>query len=76
MSGISMDLVQALIAAVGALAGVVGVMWVALQKELTQAKAGCEEDRRKLWELVKQVSQLERRRDLFPHTAEGEHDVR
>jgi hypothetical protein len=67
-----MDLVQALIAAVGALAGVVGVMWVTLQKELTQAKAGCEEDRRKLWELIKLVSQLERRRDLSV-LAEGDH---
>lgn len=59
-----MDLTQALLAAVGALGGAIGIMWVTLQKEISRAKAGCEDDRRKLWELVKIVSQLERRRDL------------
>jgi hypothetical protein len=76
-----MELQGALIAAIGALTGALGVMWVALQKEITAAKQSCEEDRRKLWELVRVVQQLERRRDspIFDHSApvsEDEQDAR
>jgi len=55
-----------LLAAVSALAGVIGVMWVALQAEIRAAKADCDEDRKKLWELVRIVGQLDRRRDWVP----------
>lgn len=58
-----MDLQAALIAAIGALTGALGIMWVAFQKQISEAKANCEEDRRKLWDLVRVVQQLERRRD-------------
>lgn len=57
-----MDLQGALLAAVSALAAALGVLWVALQKQITEAKQGCEDDRKRLWELVQIVSQLDRRR--------------
>lgn len=71
-----MDVQGALFAAVGSLAGVIGVMWVTLQREIARARQGCEEDRRKLWELVRVVSQLERRRDspLFDARAPVDQD--
>ena len=58
-----MDLQAALLAAVGALTGAVGVIWIEFKRQIAEAKASCEEDRRKLWELVRVVQQLERRRD-------------
>lgn len=58
-----MDIQAALIAAVGGLTAALGVMWLAFQKQIAEGKAACEEDRRKLWELIRIVSQLERRRD-------------
>lgn len=66
-----MDLPGALFAAIGALTGALGIMWLALQKEISSAKQDCSDDRKKLWELVRIVQQLERRRDspLFDKSA-------
>lgn len=65
-----MDLQAALLAAIGAQAGALGVMWVALNEKVKRAEAACEEDRRKLWALVQQVAQLDRRH-IIPLTEEG-----
>lgn len=67
------DVQDALFTAVGGLTGVVGFMWMALQKEITRARAECEEDRKKLWELVRIVSQLDRRRDWSQENQEQHH---
>lgn len=56
-----MDMQSMLIAAIGALAGVIGIMWFTLQAKIAAAEKGCADDREKLWELVKVVSQLDRR---------------
>lgn len=58
-----MDLQAALLAAISAEAAALGVMWLALNKKVEKAEAACEEDRKKLWELVRRVAQLDRRHD-------------
>lgn len=56
-----MDTQAMLIAAIGALAGVIGILWVALQSKINAAEKRFEDDHAKLWELIKVVSQLDRR---------------
>lgn len=56
-----MDLQAALLAAVSAEAAVLGIMWVTFTEKVKRAEAACEEDRKKLWELVRVVAQLDRR---------------
>jgi hypothetical protein len=61
-----------LIAAIGALTAVIGILWVALQSKISSAEKRYEDaykaaekryedDHQKLWELIKVVSQLDRR---------------
>lgn len=60
-----MDLQAALLAAVAGLTTALGVMWAALNAKIRDAEAACAEDRKRLWELVARVSQLDRRHDAL-----------
>lgn len=60
-----MDLQAALFAAISAEAAALGIIWVALTKKVEAAEKACEEDRKRLWELVARVAQLDRRHTPF-----------
>lgn len=68
-----MDLQAALLAAISAEAAALGIMWVALNEKVKRAEAACEEDRKKLWQLVTRVAQLDRRHDLPLASDDGTH---
>lgn len=58
-----MDFQAALLAAVAGLTTALGIMWTALSAKIRDAEAACAEDRKRLWELVGRVAQLDRRHD-------------
>ena len=55
----------ALLAAVAGLTTALGIMWTALSAKIRDAEAACTEDRKRLWELVAKVAQLDRRHDAL-----------
>lgn len=66
-----MDLQAALLAAISAEAGVIGVMWIAFNRKVHKAEEACAEDRRVLHDLLVRVSQLDRRKDWSPDKPDG-----
>ena len=58
-----MDLATALIAAVSAEAAAIGAIWIALNAKVNTAEKACAEDREILRNIVRKVSQLDRRHD-------------
>lgn len=61
VTGAIVNLEAALIAAVTAQAGALGLVWRALMRKIEHAEAACEEDRKALRSLMTQVKQLDRR---------------